>query len=110
MNDLMARGLVTVASLDATLDRLARRGRPGIRLMRRLIEEASEKAAPAGSNLELRVEEILETAGFRDLERQVSLYHALGFIAVDFGHRGRRIAIESLIGSMEASWIARSTR
>jgi very-short-patch-repair endonuclease len=95
MNDLMARGLVTPASLADALDRLARRGRPGIALMRRLIEEASEKAAPAGSGLELRVEEILEAAGFRGIDRQVPLYDSLGFIArVDFGHRRRRIAIE----------------
>ncbi len=91
----MARGLATLAQLDAALDRLARRGRSGITTMRELIAEAHDAGAPAGSNLELVTQDILETAGFGQIERQVPIYDAEGFIArVDFGDRRRRIAVE----------------
>lgn len=95
LNDLMGRGLVTLELLDAGLERLAERGRPGITVMRELIRDAHEKGVPAGSNLELVVEDILDLAGFRDMERQVPVYDDRGFIArVDFGDRRRLIAIE----------------
>jgi len=95
LNDLMARGLVTTDILDAMLDRLAARGRSGIRVMRELIAEVHEKGTPAGSNLELVVEDILDVAGFRHMERQVPVHDHVGFIArLDFGDRRRRIAIE----------------
>jgi len=95
LNDLMGRGLITLELLDEGLTRLARRGRPGTAVMRALTEEVREKGVPAGSNLELIVEDLLDTAGFRHMERQVPLYDGDGFIArVDFGDRRRRIAIE----------------
>lgn len=95
LNDLMGRGLVTLEMLDESLERLAGRGRSGITVMRRLIADAHEEGVPAGSNLELMVEDILEAAGFRHMERQVPIYDDAGFIArVDFGERRRRIAIE----------------
>ncbi len=95
LNDLMGRGLVTLELLDSGLERLAKRGRPGITVMRELIADAHEKGVPAGSNLELVVEDILDQAGYRDMERQVPIYDQEGFIArVDFGDRRRLIAIE----------------
>ena len=95
LNDLMARGLVTTAILDEALDRLAARGRTGIRTMRELIAEVHEKGVPAGSALELVVEDLLDTAGYRHMERQVPVHDRHGFIArLDFGDRRRRIAIE----------------
>jgi very-short-patch-repair endonuclease len=95
LNDLMGRGLITLDMLDAGLDRLAARGRNGIAAMRKLIADAHDKGAPAGSNLELVVEDLLDQAGFREIERQVPVYDEDGFIArVDFGERRRRIAIE----------------
>jgi hypothetical protein len=63
--------------------------------MRRLIEELEAKGTPAGSNLELVVEELLEAAGFRQLRRQIPLYDETGYIArVDFGDPNIRLAIE----------------
>jgi very-short-patch-repair endonuclease len=95
LNDLMGRGLVTLGTLDDTLERLARRGRTGIKVMRELIADARAQGVPAGSNLELVVEDILDAAGLRDMERQVPIYDDEGFIArVDFGDRHRRIAVE----------------
>jgi very-short-patch-repair endonuclease len=95
LNNLTARGLLDLDVLDAALDRLARRGRSGIAVMRRLIEELEAKGCPAGSNLELVVEELLETAGFRQLRRQLPLYDQAGYIArVDFGDPSSRLALE----------------
>ena len=95
LNDLASRGLVTLELLDAGLERLARRGRPGIRTMRALIVELREKGAPAGSNLELRVEELLAIAGLRGMRRQVEIGDEHGFIArVDFADLDLRLVIE----------------
>jgi len=95
LNNLMGRGLVRLDQLEHGLSRLARRGRPGVAAMRRLIDEARDKAVPAGSNLELVVEDLLQRAGFQNMERQVPLYDEQGFIArVDFGDRERRFAVE----------------
>jgi very-short-patch-repair endonuclease len=95
LNNLTSRGLLDIEMLHVTLDRLARRGRPGIALMRRLIDELEAKGTAAGSNLELRVEELLETAGFRQLRRQLPLYDDEGFIArVDFAEPMVKLAIE----------------
>lgn len=95
LNHLMGRGLVTLPQLDEALVRLGRRGRNGITAMRALIAEVHQKGVPAGSNLELVVEDLLDQAGFREMERQVPIYDEAGFIArVDFGDRRRRIAIE----------------
>jgi very-short-patch-repair endonuclease len=95
LNHLMGRGLIRLPQLDAALSRLGRRGRAGITAMRTLIAEVHEKGAPAGSNLELVVEDILDQVGFRNMERQVPIYDEDGFVArVDFGDRARRLAIE----------------
>lgn len=95
LNHLMGRGLIRLQQLDHALTRLSRKGRGGITTMRALIAEVHEKGAPAGSNLELVVEDILEAVGFQHMERQVPVYDHRGFIArVDFGERRRRIAIE----------------
>lgn len=95
LNCFMGRGLITLEQLDCGLDRLAARGRTGIRVMRRLIIEAHEKGVPAGSNLELVAEEVLEWAGYRNLQRQVEIGDELGRIArVDFAHRRHRVVFE----------------
>ncbi len=95
LNNLMARGLVRLEQLEAQLDRLACRGRPGIAVMRERIVALREGEAPTESSLELTCREILHTAGFRDLEQQVRLGDDEGFIArVDFVQRSLRIAIE----------------
>ncbi|HEY6530668.1 MAG TPA: DUF559 domain-containing protein [Acidimicrobiales bacterium] len=95
LNGLMARGLITLELLDEGLDRLATRGRSGITTMRRLISEAHEKGAPAGSNLELTAEEILDLAGMRTMRRQLEIYDDQGLVArVDFGESILRVVVE----------------
>jgi very-short-patch-repair endonuclease len=59
--------------LQRTLEELATRGRPGIRLMRELAEARPASYQPAGSNTEARVNEILQRAGERPLRQQVDI-------------------------------------
>jgi very-short-patch-repair endonuclease len=95
LNNLSSRGLVTLDLLDEGLDRLATRGRKGIATMRALITELREKGTPAGSNLELRVEELLARSGLRGMRRQVEIGDVDGFIArVDFADLGLGLVIE----------------
>ena len=95
LNGLMACGLITLELLDESVDRLATKGRAGITTMRRLIAEAHEKGAPAGSNLELRVEELLHLAGLRTMCRQLEVHDGDGLVArVDFGEPDLRIVVE----------------
>ena len=67
-----ARGLVTIPALDRVLVGLATRGRPGITVMRCLIEERRSLPQPAGSRLERRTEELIRRAGLPPFRRQVN--------------------------------------
>jgi very-short-patch-repair endonuclease len=95
LNSLCSRGLVTLDLLNDGLDRLAVRGRAGIRTMRQLIDDLRRQGAPAGSNLELRVERLFPLAGLRGMRRQVELGDEHGFIArVDFADLDLGLVIE----------------
>jgi very-short-patch-repair endonuclease len=95
LNNLMSRGLVTLAGLRENLDRLACRGRSGISVMRERIAALEAGEQPTESGLELRCREILRRAGFTKLDQQVVLGDDDGFIArVDFCDRARRIVFE----------------
>lgn len=90
-----ARRLVSHASLTSMLDELAGKGRPGIVLMRELLEERPADHVPPESNTEARFEEIARLAGLRQLERQVDVGGDDGWIGrVDFIDRRRRLVIE----------------
>jgi very-short-patch-repair endonuclease len=95
LNDLTSRGLVSLELLDDTLVRLARKGRPGITIMRQLIEELRELGVPAGSSLELRVEELFPLAGLRGMHRQVEIGDDSSIIArVDFADLELGLVVE----------------
>lgn len=63
--------LVSGRSLHAMLDDLAQRGRPGIRVMRQVLESRGLDYVPPASGLESRFEQILVRAGEPALRRQV---------------------------------------
>jgi very-short-patch-repair endonuclease len=95
LNHLRGRGLLRTDDLHAELDRLARRGRRGIAVMRELIARIDAGEEPTESTLELRCRELLHLAGYRGLEQQVELGDDGGFVArVDFLHRALRIVVE----------------
>lgn len=63
--------LVSGRTLHAMLGDLARRGRPGIRLMRDILRERGPDYVPPASGLEGRVADILRKYGLPPLRRQV---------------------------------------
>lgn len=73
LDNAWARRLVNYALLHRTLAELARRGRPGITLMRTLADERPADYRPPDSNTEGRFQEILAREGERALRRQIHL-------------------------------------
>ncbi len=73
LDSAWARRLVSYALLHRTLDELATRGRPGIRILRSLAAERPPNYRPPDSNTERRFNEILARAGERQLRRQIHL-------------------------------------
>jgi very-short-patch-repair endonuclease len=68
---MWSRGLVNQTLMERTLGELEGRGRPGIVLMRQLIEDRRGRQQPTGSRLERRFEVLNERAGIPLLRRQV---------------------------------------
>jgi very-short-patch-repair endonuclease len=95
LDNALAAGLTTVPRLERTLQRLARRGRRGISLMRRLIEaRAGSYVAPA-TNLESRFQQLARQAGFWGFTRQVDIGDEYDWIGrVDFVDRQRKLIVE----------------
>jgi very-short-patch-repair endonuclease len=73
LDNAWSRKLVNYALLHHTLDELARRGRPGIAVLRKLAAERPADYRPPDSNTERRFADILERAGERPLRRQIHL-------------------------------------
>ncbi|MGB6056699.1 MAG: DUF559 domain-containing protein [Microthrixaceae bacterium] len=69
---MWTRRLVTIPTLDRTLDQVAVRGRKGIAVMRALIEPRRGQI-PFGSNLESRFHQIVERARLPPFSRQLDL-------------------------------------
>jgi hypothetical protein len=63
--------LVSGATLHGMLEDLAQRGRPGIRVMRQVLQDRPVEYVPPASNLESRVQSILRDAGITSLRRHV---------------------------------------
>ncbi len=89
-----AQGLVRWRTLDVTLHELAQKGRPGIRLMRALLDVRGPDHCPPESNLEARLADLLRAAGIAGFDRQVDLGGDDWIGRVDFVHRALRIVVE----------------
>jgi hypothetical protein len=77
--------LVSGKTLDAMLRDLARRGRPGLTVMRKILSKRGPDYVPPASGLEARVEQILAKDGQPPLRRQVDTGDEDGWIGrVDF--------------------------
>ena len=73
LDNAWSRRLLNYAVLHRTLGELAKRGRPGIALLRKLAAERPADYRPPDSNNERRFADILERAGERPLRRQIPL-------------------------------------
>jgi len=86
--------LVTGQLLRRTLAELAERGRPGIQLMRELIEQRGDGYRPTDSNLEGRFEAIMASTGITSFERQVDVGGIDWAGRVDFIDRTLALVVE----------------
>lgn len=87
VDTLWARRLTTGALLHSMLEELARRGRPGTKVMRAVLEERGRGYRPPESNLERRVMTILQQGGISGFEPQRQLGDDTRWLArVDLVH------------------------
>jgi very-short-patch-repair endonuclease len=92
---MLSRRLTNTAELHHLLQVLARKGRPGITVMRHLLAERPLDMRYPDTNLERHFREIARRVGIVDLDSQVDIFDATGWIArVDFLHRPRRVVFE----------------
>lgn len=94
LDNALARGLTTVADLGRVTDDLARRGRPGSSLMRRLLAERAGAYIPPASNLEARLQAVARQAGLHSLVPQCDVGGDGWVGRVDFLDRSRRLVVE----------------
>jgi very-short-patch-repair endonuclease len=80
--------------LRRTLAELAERGRPGIQIMRQLIDERGDGYRPTDSNLEARFLALMLEIGIDSLERQNDLGGRDWLGRVDFYDRDLRLILE----------------
>lgn len=87
--------LVTYESTDATLTRLARPGRPGVRPLRWALSVRDPSQAPSESEMETLMLEVLRRHGLPTPVPQFEVRHQGRFIArVDAAYPEARLAIE----------------
>lgn len=89
-----AANLLSFTSVTRMLRDLATRGRPGITLMRELIEDRGPDYRPNDTNLEDRFQQLAREAGWDDFERQHQVLGREWLGRVDFLSRRRRLIIE----------------
>jgi len=95
LDNCLARGLVTLEAVRCVVDLLARRGRPGIAVMRRLLADRADSYAAPESGLEARAIELIRSAGLPEPVRQLDVGDATGWIGrVDLAYPDRRLVIE----------------
>ncbi len=89
------RGLVTRASVQATLDRLAKRGRRGAGTLRRLLARHDQRQRPPESEMETILIQCLRRNGWPEPVPQYVIRKAGAFVArVDAAYPQWQIAIE----------------
>jgi very-short-patch-repair endonuclease len=93
LDNALARGLTTVSALRQVTDELARQGRPGSSVMRRLLADRAGAYVPPESQLEARFHAVAKQAGL-ELVRQCDVGgdHWIG--RVDFLDPRRRLVVE----------------
>jgi very-short-patch-repair endonuclease len=80
------RRLVDAASMLALCERLGTRGRPGVKLLRSLVLSRGHGWVAPASNLESRVNHILQAESLGEVERQVNIGGGTWLGRVDFLH------------------------
>lgn len=94
LDSALARGLTSVRALLDVADALARQGRPGSAVMRRLLAERRATYRPPESNMEARFESIVKGAGLHAFVRQRDVGGDQWIGRVDYLDPDRRLIVE----------------
>ena len=94
LDNALARGLTSMPALHSVTEALARQGRPGSSLMRRLLDERAGAYIPPESNLEARLHAVARRAGLDALVRQQNVGGDDWIGRVDYLDRDRRLVVE----------------
>ena len=94
LDSALARGLTSIESLHRVTEELARQGRPGSSVMRRLLAGRDSNYVPPESNLEARFQVVAKRAGLHNLlqQREVGGDDWVG--RVDFLDPEKRLVVE----------------
>ena len=93
LDNSLARGLTSVEALHRVTEQLARQGRPGSSLVRRLLAERDSTYVPPESNLEARFQVVATRAGLK-LERQRNVGGDDWIGRADYLEREKRLVFE----------------
>ncbi len=95
VDNALARRLVTLDAVRAATMLLARRGRPGIAVMRRLLADRNDGYVAPESGLEARALELIRSAGLPEPVRQLDVGDNDGWVGrVDLAYPDHRLIIE----------------
>ncbi|HJV08060.1 MAG TPA: DUF559 domain-containing protein, partial [Acidimicrobiales bacterium] len=94
LDNALARRLTSVEALQRVTDDVARHGRPGSALMRRLLAERLAGYVPPASNMEARFEAVARDAGLHAFVRQRDVGGEDWVGRVDYLDPGRRLVVE----------------
>lgn len=94
LDNALARGLTSMPALHRVTNDLARQGRPGSSLMRRLLAERAGAYVPPESNLEARFHAVAKAAGLDSLVRQCDVGGQEWVGRVDFLDPDKRLVVE----------------
>jgi very-short-patch-repair endonuclease len=99
VNSVVTRSPAMLPALHRTLDELAKRGRPGIRVMRQILDDWPLGSRLPASGLEARVLQLARNAGIHDLEPQVDVGGHSWLGRVDFAilRLGLLIEVDSVV-------------
>jgi hypothetical protein len=92
--DARRRRLTTIAAIRAYLERFARKGMPGIRATRSLVDQL-DPVHPARSTLEVKTRRLLVAHGIPDSVRELPLTWNGRTYRYDFGFPSRRVVLET---------------
>ena len=95
VDNALAMGIVTLAALGDVFDELAQRGRKGIAVMRRILDDRSDAYVPVESELEARFVDLVRDADLPEPVRQLNVGDDSNWIArVDFAYPEAKLLLE----------------
>jgi very-short-patch-repair endonuclease len=95
VEDALRRRLVTVEALEQYLASTSRRGRPGVRQLRRVLRLRGEAGRPLDSLFEIRLRRLIRKARFPQPVGQYPIAHGDKEYRLDFAYPERKLAIEA---------------